>query len=246
MMTETRTVTTNGTAYSYLFTRKRVKNFNLRVKEDGTVLVSAPVSASLARVDAFVLANAAFIDRARKKLRERQAAAPAPLTLVTGDVLPIWGVLHTVVLLTGKKREAKRENGQLLLTVKDPASMAERHRCFTDFLDREAKETLTARTAALTPLFAPKPSSPPLLTFRTMKSKWGVCRPREHRVTLNRNLVYLPPALADYVICHELAHFHHADHSAAFWQTLAAVLPEYRSLRRALNAYPLPVLSQPE
>jgi predicted metal-dependent hydrolase len=78
-----------------------------------------------------------------------------------------------------------------------------------------------------------------------MKTKWGVCRPREGRVTLNRNLVYLPPSLVDYVICHELAHFHHADHSAAFWQYLATVMPDCKARRKALNAFAIPRLKVP-
>ncbi len=239
-MQETRTFTAQGITYTYIFARKAIKNFNLRVKKDGTLYVSAPRHMPLSRVEEFLSHQTEFIKRARERLAARAAAAPQPLHLVTGEALPIWGVLHTVCVLKHTKRLALTQEGMLYLYVKDPESATERYRCFTEFLDNEAREVLTARTAALTPLFAPKPPQAPALTFRTMTSKWGVCRPRTGRVTLNRNLVYLPLSLVDYVICHELAHFHHANHSAAFWQCLAARVPDCKERRRALNTTLLP------
>ncbi len=244
-MSDIRTFTAHGVSYTYVFVRKKIKNLNLRVKKDGTLYVSAPLCMPMARIEDFLSRQTGFIARAREKLAGRQAAAPAPLQLTTGEQIPIWGVFHTVCVVKHTKRLALTKDGVLYLYVKDPQSAAERYRCFTELLDREARAGLTARTAALTPLFAPKPQSPPALTFRTMTSKWGVCRPQEARVTLNRNLAYLPLPLVDYVICHELAHFHHANHSAAFWQCLASVIPDCKERRKMLNAYPIPQLCPP-
>ncbi|MBR2312564.1 MAG: M48 family metallopeptidase [Clostridia bacterium] len=239
-MKELRTYAAGDRVYTYTLARKNVKNLTLRVKEDGSLHVSVPQRTSLARVEEFLSKQTAFIEKTRIKLSERQAAAPAPLQLITGETLPIWGILHTVEVAKATKRHARAENGRLYLAVKNPKEPAERMKCFTEFLDREARTYLTARTEELCPCFAPKPPKAPALTFRTMKTKWGVCRPRTGRVTLNRNLVFLPHALVDYVICHELAHFHHADHSPAFWQYLATLMPDYKERRKALNAFHIP------
>lgn len=239
-MSEARTFTANGKSYSYTLVRGRVKNYNLRIKEDGTLRVSAPTRAPISGIEEFLIRNAERIDHARARLEKRASARPAPLSLSTGDIIPIWGVPHTVCVIRAKKRHTYPENGTLYLAVRDPESAAERQKCFTEWLELEAREKLTARVEELAPLFAPKPPKAPALTFRTMKSKWGVCRPSEGRVTLNRNLVYLPQPLADYVICHELAHFHHADHSPRFWECLGRVMPDHKARRKALNAFPIP------
>jgi len=244
-MKELRTYTQDGKVYTYTLTRKKVKNLTLRIKQDHSISLSAPLHTPPSRIEEFFAAHVGFIEKAFAKFDARREHAPQPLILKTGESLPIWGVSHTVHILPAKRRAAYTENGTLFLCVKNPACHEERLRAFAEFLDREAKANLAARTAALTPLFAPKPPKPPQLTFRTMKTKWGVCRPREGRVTLNRNLVYLPPSLVDYVICHELAHFHHADHSAAFWQCLAAVMPDCKARRKALNAFAIPKLEEP-
>ena len=244
-MKEARTLTVGGKRYDYALERKRVKNLTLRVKSDGTIHVSVPTRTPLSRIEDFLREHTAFIEKTRQKFKERRAENP-PLMLVTGERVPIWGFSHTVCVTKAPKRQARAEGGTLYLAVKDPGDHTERFKCFSEFLDSEVRVRLVPRVAELTPLFAPKPPKAPALTFRTMKTKWGVCRPREGRVTLNRNLVYLPPALVDYVICHELAHFHHADHSTAFWQYLATVMPDCKARRKAMNAFSLPTLAVPQ
>ena len=244
-MKEERALIVGSKRYDYALERKRVKNLTLRVNPDGSLRVSAPTRTPLSRIEDFILSHTAFIEKARAKFEDRRAKNP-PLLLVAGDRIPIWGFSHTVCVTKAPRRRAYAENGTLCLFVKDPDDHAERFKCLAEFLDSEARARLAPRVAELTPLFAPKPPMPPALTFRTMKTKWGVCRPREGRVTLNRNLVYLPPALVDYVICHELAHFHHADHSSAFWAHLETVMPDCKARRKAMNAFPLPSLAAPK
>ncbi len=58
----------------YTLTYKNVKNINLRIKPDGTVHVSASPRISRKKIDDFVNSKADFIERARRKLAERQNA----------------------------------------------------------------------------------------------------------------------------------------------------------------------------
>ncbi len=234
---EQRTLVFSEGTLPYLLTRKNVKNINLRVKHDGTVAISAHPRVPLARIEAFLLTQRSFIARARENLAKK---TPVPHLLLDGEQLPIGGVLRTVRLQNGKKTDGNLQDGMLILTVTDLTDFAARKRAFDKFLDAYARTALTDATERLTPLFAPAVLHAPMLRFRTMKSKWGVCYPRRDTITLNRNLVYLPPALSDYVICHELAHFCHADHSPAFWQCLAERIPDCKAKRQQLNAFEIP------
>lgn len=64
----------------YELTRRRVKNLNLHVREDGTVAVSIPLRTPAAEADAFVASRAAWIGQARlrQQRRQRQNALPLP------------------------------------------------------------------------------------------------------------------------------------------------------------------------
>jgi hypothetical protein len=36
-----------------------------------------------------------------------------------------------------------------------------------------------------------------------------------------------PPTIIDYIVVHELCHFHHLDHTDAFWNEVDKLMPTY-------------------
>ncbi len=68
------------------------------------------------------------------------------------------------------------------------------------------------------------------LSFKRQKSRWGSCT-REHKINLNYQLLFFPPAWLRYILLHELCHIRHFNHSARFWALLEKFEPEYRRLR---------------
>ena len=175
-----------------------------------------------------------------------RAERPAPLSLQTGEVLPIFGAPHRIAVVADKVRRAGVVGDTLYLSVKNPADAAERYRCFLEFVDRTAKDYFATEVARALPQFLPHPSIMPTLTFRTMKTKWGVCHSTKGKITFNRSLVFLPPSIIEYVIYHELAHFRHPNHSEQFWQFLSSKMSDCKERRRALNAYRLPRFAEEE
>ena len=63
----------------YELTRKKVKNLNVRVREDGTVAVSIPLRSSAETADRFVAAHAAWIRDAQARARRRSLRDARPL-----------------------------------------------------------------------------------------------------------------------------------------------------------------------
>lgn len=47
-------------------------------------------------------------------------------------------------------------------------------------------------------------------------------------LNFNKNLLRLPPKIIDYVVVHELCHIKIPDHSRAFWQIVALIIPDYK------------------
>lgn len=48
------------------------------------------------------------------------------------------------------------------------------------------------------------------------------------RFSFHWKAILLPPRIAQYVVVHELAHAHHSDHSARFWNRVEQYLPDWR------------------
>ncbi len=52
--------------------------------------------------------------------------------------------------------------------------------------------------------------------------RWGSCSPGSNRIRISDRLRQVPHWVGDYVILHELAHLVEPNHSARFWELLAA------------------------
>ncbi len=54
---------------------------------------------------------------------------------------------------------------------------------------------------------------------------------------LNWKLVILPRPLVEYVICHELCHGLHMNHSPRFWKAVERICPQYKQRKKELAKY---------
>ena len=72
------------------------------------------------------------------------------------------------------------------------------------------------------------------LRLKKMHTRWGSCNTRARRIWLSVYLPAYPIECTEYVIVHELCHLHHANHSRAFWQTVATAMPDYQQWHNML------------
>ena len=54
-------------------------------------------------------------------------------------------------------------------------------------------------------------------------------------LSLNWQLIFAPPELIDYVVVHELCHFHEMNHKYQFWVLLEKHIPDCWERRWALD-----------
>lgn len=228
---------------AYRLQRKAVRRINLRVQRDGSIDVSAPDRVALSVIEGFLQSKWSWICEARQRVLKRQGEIWMP---ADGRQLPIAGILHTVLGVKAQKQGVLREDGRLILQLRHPEDDAERLRVLLRFVRSEAERVLTQRAQEIYPLFYPQPPAFPTLTFRAMKSRWGSCTASKNHITLNTNLLLVPPHLADYVILHEFCHFKHQNHSAAYYRHLSRFCPDYAAARRALRAFPMPKIGASE
>ncbi len=67
-------------------------------------------------------------------------------------------------------------------------------------------------------------------------SMWGSCS-HSKTIKINSLVCMLPKDLMRYVVCHEMAHLKHMNHSKSFWKEVMNVCPDYAILDKKLNTY---------
>lgn len=65
-------------------------------------------------------------------------------------------------------------------------------------------------------------------------SRWGNYNPNG-AISLSFSLLFMPQTCLEYVVVHELAHTKVHGHTQRFWNTVGAVIPDYKERRRLLN-----------
>ncbi len=58
-------------------------------------------------------------------------------------------------------------------------------------------------------------------------------------LNFNYKIIYLRPAVADYLIAHELCHLGELNHSKRFWALVKKALPDYVGLNKELRRTPV-------
>lgn len=80
------------------------------------------------------------------------------------------------------------------------------------------------------------------LTFNEVKIKklkkaWGNCKSQSKIISFSYYLMHFDIEIIKYVICHELSHLIHPNHSIHFWNLVSQLYPNYKYARRELKKY---------
>lgn len=218
-------VSPGGRQYTLVRTRRRT--IAVYIRAGGRVEVRAPLGATKAGIDDFVDSRSQWIDRhaALSAARFEQASQFA---VVPGCSLLWQGQTYPAVLQEGCR---VRFDGERFLL---PSRSHEENKSAMLGLYRETAETVLRRR---TIVFAESLGlSPRSVKITGAKTRWGSCSDT-NALCFAWRLLLTPPACMDYVIVHELCHMRQHNHSAAFWQEVERVLPDYRARRALLKEY---------
>ena len=212
----------------YVLVRRRGRRgVGLKVDETG-LTVSAPSTMPLARIEALARESERWIMR---KIAEWSTRQVPTVAWHDGAPLQFLGEVLTLRLVPGKRSHVELVSGELRVTLRD-ALEDETRRAVVRWYKRTAHEWLGQRTHALATRAG---IAPPRFMLSSAMARWGSCNSRRE-VRLAWRLVKAPLALIDYVICHELAHLCHMNHSVAFWAEVERQSPDYKRLRAELFA----------
>lgn len=180
-------------------TKKRVKNINFRLKPY-QLAVSAPTSINKYKLAQAIAKRLPWVLSSHPQVLARYQRHQSDFSESekADQDVYLWGEKQTLILSEEKKIAHYRQH---LAEV-----MPELFAKWQPIVGAEANET----------------------RIKKMHTRWGSCNTRARRIWLSVYLPAYPIECTEYVIVHELCHLHHANHSRAFWQTVAKSMPDYR------------------
>ena len=179
--------------------KKRVKNINFRLKPH-QLLVSVPLFISPAQAAQAVMKRVSWAIANHPQVLEQYKRQQLALAqaLTADSTLLLWGKEQPFTLNHDEKLAYYRQH---------------------------LAEVIPALFAKWQPIIGATANE---IRLKKMYTRWGSCNTRARRIWLSVYLPAYPIACTEYVIVHELCHLHHANHSRAFWHTVATAMPDYQ------------------
>lgn len=232
---------------AYQLRRARRRSIGFVVDAEGLV-VSAPRWVSLGEIESALREKSGWILRKLAEQRDRRRRMEAArVEWRDGAGLPFLGETVIIVLdpraagaILNTDAQALPGVPRLTLHVGLPqtAQPAQIRDVVQSWLQRQARRIFEERCAHFAQRLGVRMSR---LSLSSAQTRWGSAS-ADGSVRLNWRLVHFGLPVIDYVVAHELAHLREMNHSAAFWDVVRSVVPDYEQVRGALRHEVLPLL----
>lgn len=203
----------------------RAKYYGLRLDVRKGPVLTIPKGGNFKEAQAFLAKNRNWLDIRVKRM---EFAKP----FYDGQVIPIRGADHLIVhedLLRGQVKLIEEEERPVVLV---PGDLPHLDRRLTDWLKKQARADLTARSDYHSDRLDLAYTA---ISMRAQSTRWGSCS-ANGSLSYNWRLILAPEFVLDYVAAHEVAHLREMNHSQAFWDTVGETLPDMARGRAWLKA----------
>lgn len=216
------------TKIPYAIRRSARRNtVSIAVEPDGAVVITAPETTSVGRLDGVVREKARWIV-SRVQVKGGGEHARTTKEFVSGETFLYLGRQCRLRVVRPRLDEAVRlECGRLVV----PAEPGEVRSALIGWYREHAALRLPERVARYHRRAGLEHT--PNVLVREQPKRWGSCD-QTGTLRFNWRIIQAPMRLVDYVVVHELAHLKHNDHNRQFWALLGRVLPGYEEAQSML------------
>lgn len=176
-----------------------------------------------------------FVERHVGWIEQRLARLPERIPFEPGEIVPIRGAPHRILLREGMRGLVRVEpglrGGEPALAVHGLPEHAPRR--IMDFLKREARVTALEavdRHAARLGVTIGR------VAIKDTKSRWGSCSATGD-LSFSWRLILAPAHVFDYLAAHEVAHRREMNHGPRYWAHVERLFPEYERAEAWLKAH---------
>lgn len=209
---------------SYEVVRSRRSTADIIIERDGSVLVRAPEWADDDQIANIVTSKHYWIFQGLADWRDLNATRVLR-EYKNGEGFLYLGRAYRLLLVAEQDEPLQLKNGRFTLRrdLVEQGEIAAAKAAFRDYYIARGLERLRQRVE----YYAPKVGvSATEVDVRELGNRWASCSPTG-ALAFHWKCMMAPQTIVDYIVVHELCHFHHRDHTDAFWNEVDKVIPDY-------------------
>ncbi len=204
------------------------------IERDGIVAVRPPADYTPEQVDAVVESKRMWIYRNLAEWKDLNASSVVR-EWVNGETFLYLGRAYRLSLVSDQACALQLKEGRFCLsrTVVEQGGTEAARRAFESYFSNKGLRRFNERINYFGPKVGVQVAG---IKVKEMGYRWASCG-KTGVLNFHWKCMMAPPKIIDYIVVHELCHFHHRNHTDAFWNEVDKVMPDYRERKEWLRKY---------
>ncbi len=215
--------------------RKNIKNINLNVKPNMSVIITANEMVPVDYILKFAKEKAPWIIKKLGHFKNVQPESTTIKNYVSGESFKYLGKQYRLKVNEVEKESVKYLQGYIELNVKDKSDYQHKENLVNKWFDEKALINFQESINRVFTQIEKYGVKKPCIMIRTMKARWGSCVKDKNTIILNRDLIKAPKFCIDYVVLHEIVHLLYRNHDSQFYNFMTSLMPDWRQRKEILD-----------
>ena len=213
----------------YTVTKKKIKNFIIRIYPDLRIAVSVPLHATNKDIENFIQSKKEWIETTLKKIK----IAKENKNNLKENIIKILGKEREKKIIESDLERIRLTDTSIYIYLKN-INNAEIEKKLFEWEFEELKNILEENLEKYTKLLNTNIN---YYQIKKLSSAWGIYHKKENYISFNFDLIEKDIECIEYVVLHELCHIFYMNHQKNFWTLLEKYMPDYKIRRKKLKTF---------
>ena len=200
--------------------RKKVKKMTLRIKKDGRVILTVPLSSSRKSINDFLSQSKEWLDKNYSKSIDKTIM----YNVVDDTPIYILGDMYIFRIISSDFNRIEMTQGFINIFTKD-ISYEYVYKFFSKWLK---KLTETTYKEILSNYMNKVDADIEKLRIKRLTATYGICYTNRKEIVLSNLLIHKPYKFIEAVVLHELTHLKYPNHQKEFYDEINKYMPDYK------------------
>ncbi|MDP8252936.1 MAG: SprT family zinc-dependent metalloprotease [Candidatus Kaelpia aquatica] len=212
---------------------KNIKNLCLSIyPPTGRVRISAPKRMSLRTIRIFAISKLEWIKKHRAKFLQQEIEPPIKYLSHESHYFKGKRYLLNVINHNAPPKVELRKEAYIDLYIRKGSNLEHRKKAITEWYRKQLKDSIPDLIEKWQKIMDVEIKD---WGIKQMKTRWGTCNIKAHRIWLNLELIKKPEYCLEYIVVHEILHLLERRHDIRYKSYMDKFIPQWRIYEKELN-----------